>query len=110
MDPFNEHQKACYTQSDLICVDELMSQLYGQGGFWNYRGLPPCVVINWKLENGRKIQNVVDGTSRIMMQMKLCKTGGGGHCDRGTCWIDAWDSNTKRINIAMGFVRLMCLC
>ena len=60
--------------SDEICVDESMSQWYGQGRHWINHGLPMYVAINRKPENGCEIQNAACGHSGVMIQLKVVKT------------------------------------
>ena len=59
---------------DEICVDESMSQWYGQGGHWINHGLPMYVAINRKPENGCEIQNAASGRSGVMIRLKIVKT------------------------------------
>ena len=60
--------------SDEICVDESMSQWYGQGGHWINHGLPMYVAIDRKPENGCEIQNAACGCSGVMIRLKIVKT------------------------------------
>ena len=70
----NEHPVAHYHPSDIICVDESISRWYGLGGTWINRGLPMCVAVDRKPENGCEIQDSCDGKSNIMMRLKLVKS------------------------------------
>ena len=70
---FNHVRKKNYHPSERICCDESMSRWYGQGGGWINHGLPCYVAIDRKPENGCEIQNIADGRSGIMMQLKLVK-------------------------------------
>ena len=58
---FNEHRAQKFFPSDEICVDDSMSQWYGQGSHWIDHGLPMYVAINRKPENGCEIQNAAYG-------------------------------------------------
>jgi hypothetical protein len=61
---FNEHRSNYFKPSELICVDESMSLLYGQGGHWINHGLAQYVAIDCKPENGQ---------SGVMLSLKLVK-------------------------------------
>lgn len=74
VDSFNEHHAALFIPSDLICVDELISRWYRQGGDWINHGLPMYVAIDRKPKNGCKIQNSACGKSGVMLCLKLVKT------------------------------------
>ena len=52
----NLHRSARVTPSDLICVDESMSNWYRQGGHWILKGLPMYVAIDRKPEKGCEVQ------------------------------------------------------
>ena len=71
---FNEHRAQNFFPSDEICVDESMSQWYGQGGHWINHGLPMYVAIDRKPENGCEIQNAACGRSGVMLRLKIVKT------------------------------------
>ena len=71
---FNDCRAAKVTPSDIICVDESISQWYGQGGHWINHGLPMYVAIGRKPENKCEIQNSTCGWSTIMMRLKIFKT------------------------------------
>ena len=71
---FNEHQAQIFSPSDEICIDESMSQWYGQGSHWINHGQPMYVVIDRKPENGCEIQNSAYGHSGVMIQLKVVKT------------------------------------
>jgi hypothetical protein len=43
---FNKHHESYFNPSDTICVDESMSQWYGQGGHWINHGLPQYIAID----------------------------------------------------------------
>ena len=70
---FNEHRAKTYFPSDKICGDESVSRWYGLGGNWIDVGLPMYVAIDRKPENGGEIQNICDGKSGVMMQLKVVK-------------------------------------
>ena len=71
---FNEHRATCYfSPGETICVDESMSRWYGQRGHWINHGLPQYIAIDRKPENGCEIQNVVCGSSCVMLRLKLVK-------------------------------------
>ena len=74
VDRFNEHRAKFFSPSDRICVDESISQWYGQGGYWINAGLPMYVAIDRKPENGCEIQNSACGRSGVMLRLKLVKT------------------------------------
>ena len=66
---------ACnYHPSDSIFVDESMYRWYEIGGHSINAGLPQYIAIDRNTENSCEIQNVDDGVSGIMMQLKLVKT------------------------------------
>ena len=71
---FNEHRAQNFFPSDEICVDESMSQWYGQGGHWINHGLPMYVAIDRKPENGCEIHNAACGRSGVMIRLKIVKT------------------------------------
>ena len=71
---FNEHQAQNFFPLDEICVDESMSQWYGQGGHWINHGLPMYVAIDRKPENDCEIQNAACGRSGVMIQLNIVKT------------------------------------
>lgn len=71
---FNAYRVSIFTPSDLICVDESMSKRYGNGGHWINLGLPQCIAIDRKPENGCEIQNSACGRSYIFMRLELVKT------------------------------------
>jgi Transposase IS4 len=68
---FNEHRRLQFSPSHRICVDESISRWYGQGGSWINHGLPHCVAIDRKPENGAEIQSAACGRSAIMLSLKL---------------------------------------
>ena len=74
MNNINEYRAKYLTPSDIICVDEYISQWYGQGGHWINHGLPMYVVIDRKPKNGCETQNACCGRSTIMMRLRLLKT------------------------------------
>ena len=74
VDNINAHRQKFYTPSSTICVDESMSRWYGLGGFWINVGLPQYVAMDRKPEDGCEIQNAADGSSGVMMRLKLVKT------------------------------------
>jgi hypothetical protein len=76
---FNSHQSANVQPSELICVDESMSRWYGNGGDWINLGIPQCIVIDRKQENGGEIQDASCGKSGIMLRLKVVK---GAEVDR----------------------------
>lgn len=51
-----------------------MSRWYRKGGFLINTGLPKCIEIDCKPENGCEIQNIAFGRSHIMKCIKLVKT------------------------------------
>ena len=57
----------------MICVDELISHLYGMGGTWINWGLPMYVALDRKPDNGCEIRNSECGISGIMMRLKLVR-------------------------------------
>ena len=63
-----------FSPSDEICVNESMSQWYGQGGHWINHGLPIYVAIDRKPENGFEIQNAACGHSGVVIWLKVVKT------------------------------------
>ena len=71
---FNEHQVQNFPTLDEICVNESMSQWYGQGSHWINHGLPMYVAIDRKPENGCEIQNAACGCSGVMIRLKVVKT------------------------------------
>jgi hypothetical protein len=64
---YNNHCANTFKPSHLICVDESMSQWYGQGEEWINHGLPNYVAIDQKSENGCEIQNAACGCLGIML-------------------------------------------
>ena len=57
IDAINEHRKANFTPSGLMCVDESIVRWYGLGGHWISKGLPHYVALDRKPENGAEIRN-----------------------------------------------------
>jgi len=74
IDRFNAHRVSCFHPSDIICVDESISRWHGLGGSWINKGLPMCVAIDRKPEDGAEIQDCFCGKSNIMMRLKLVKS------------------------------------
>ena len=74
VDAFNKHRATNFNPSDELCVDESISRWYGLGGFWINKGLPHYVAIDRKPENGCEIQNLADGQSGLMLQLKMVKS------------------------------------
>jgi hypothetical protein len=56
------------------CVDESISRWNGLGGHWIDIGLPNCIAIDRKPENGWEIQNTACGRSGIMLRLQLVTT------------------------------------
>jgi len=81
----NEHQVAHFQPSDIICVDESISRWHGLGGSWINKGLPHCVAIGKKLEDGAEIQDSCCGKCNIMMRLKLVKTPTEEEATRQAC-------------------------
>ena len=73
VDSFNRHRGRHYKPSEMICADESMIRWYGLGGDWINKGLPHYMKIDRKPENGCEIQNIADGRTGIMMQLRLVK-------------------------------------
>ena len=71
---FNSHRSAMFVPGETICVDESISRWYGLGGEWINIGLPMCVAIDRKPDNGCEIQDAACGKSKIMIRLKLVKT------------------------------------
>ena len=74
VEALNHHRATNFVPSDLICVNEIMSRWYWQGGKWIEHGLPQYVAIDCKPENGCEIQNSACGRSGVMMQLQLVTT------------------------------------
>jgi hypothetical protein len=74
VDNYNEHRKSYLIPSWQICVDESIGRWYGLGGSWINEGLPHCVAIDHKLEDGLEIQNAYDAMSGIMARLQLVKS------------------------------------
>eukprot|EP00171_Calliarthron_tuberculosum_P023795 IDg23795t1 len=68
IDAFNTYRASNFKPSESI------SRWYGQGGSWIEHGLPMCVAIDRKPENGCEIQNSACGRSGIMMRLHLVTT------------------------------------
>ena len=64
-----------FIPGDCICADESISRWCGLGGEWINIGLPMYVAIDHKADNGCKIQDAACGRSKIMIRLKLFKTG-----------------------------------
>ena len=73
VDNYNEHRKSYLVPSWHICVDESIGHWYGLGGSWINTGLPHCVAIDCKPEDGLEIQNACDAMSGIMARLHLVK-------------------------------------
>jgi Transposase IS4 len=56
------------------CVNESISKWNGLGGNWIDIGLPNCIAIDRKPENGWEIQNTACGRSGIMLRLQLVTT------------------------------------
>lgn len=70
----NTHRAARVSPREIICVDESMSNWYGQGGHWIEHGLPMYVAIKRKPENGCEIQNAACARSGIMLNLSVVVT------------------------------------
>ena len=70
----NEHRVAYFHPSSINYVDESISRWYGLGGSWINKGLPMCVAIDRKPEDGCEIQDACCAKSNIMMRLKLVKS------------------------------------
>ena len=57
----NDHIEAILRPSTTICVDESVSRFYDIGGEWTNDGFPIYVAIDYKPENGCKIQDSANG-------------------------------------------------
>ena len=51
IEAFNAHRAESFTPSELIVVDESISQWYGTGGYWINAGLPMYVATDQKPKN-----------------------------------------------------------
>lgn len=71
---FNEHRKHNYYPSTTMCVDESMSKWNGLGGDWINKGIPHYVAIDRKPEDGGEIQDMADGESGCLLQLKVVKS------------------------------------
>ena len=76
----NQHRKANFEPSGMICVDESMVRWYGLGGSWISVGLPHYVAMDRKPEDGCEIQSACCTGSGIICQIKLCKSK--SECER----------------------------
>ena len=74
VEAINRHRAPHVTPAETLCVDESISQWYGQGGEWISVGLPMYVAIDRKPENRYEIQNVACGRSGIMLCLKIVTT------------------------------------
>ena len=75
MTNFNNNRAAMLIPGDCICAYDSISRWYGLGGEWINTGLPMYVAIDRKPNNGCKIQDASCGRSKIMIRLKLVKTG-----------------------------------
>lgn len=74
VESFNDHRAKHVVPSEHICGDESVVRWYGLGGSFMNKGLPHYVAIDRKPENGCEIQNIADGESGLMLQLKLVKS------------------------------------
>ena len=71
----NNHCASMFIPGDCICADESISMWYGLGGEWINIGLSMYIVTDRKPDNGCEIQDAACGRSKIMIRLKLFKTG-----------------------------------
>ena len=60
---FNSHREQCFTPGTTVCVDESMVRWYGSGGDWINHGLPMCIAMDRKPENGAEVYSSCCGDS-----------------------------------------------
>ena len=70
----NQHCKANFEPSGMICVDESIVRWYGLGGHWISVGLPHYVSMERKPEDGCEIQTSCCAETGILCQICVCKT------------------------------------
>ena len=52
---FNSHRKQSFTPGTTVCVNESMVRWHGSGGDWINHGLPMCMPMDCKPENGAEV-------------------------------------------------------
>jgi hypothetical protein len=70
----NKYRSRLFYPSKHLKADETITRWYGVGGVFVDAGLPMYLVLERKLDNGSKIQNLADIASRIMLRLKVVKS------------------------------------
>ena len=73
IDNINKYRSRTFDPSNHLKADETVIRWYGVGGTFVDTGLPMCLALECKPDNGGKIQNLADVASGIMLHLKVVK-------------------------------------